>query len=62
MQRYGAGALPLSVGRNELLEKNNISADMNTIFIKIQQMQDALKVGQRYKKETQKARDKLENN
>ena len=41
---------------------NNISDEMNSVFIQIEEMEKALKVGQRYKKDTQKAEDKLENN
>ena len=41
---------------------NTISDDMNDIFIKISQMESALKEGQKYKKEVSKAKDKLENN
>ena len=44
------------------LEGNNISDEMTSIFMQIGKMQEALKVGQRYKIETQKAEDKLENN
>ena len=44
------------------LEGNNISDEMTSIFMQIGKMQEALKIGQRYKKETQKAEDKLENN
>ena len=41
---------------------NNISDDMTNTLKKIKDMQDALKFGQKYKKEVSKAKEKLENN
>ena len=41
---------------------NNISDEMKNILNQIKEMEKALKVGQKYKKDIQKAEDKLENN